>query len=318
MVAAEEAPVEEEPAAPAQEEPAVPGLPKVSKTSLTVGNYVVPISVESLVDAQGKVQVTPLVDLSKTPDQHHGYWTYKWLWRPLGISYDQWNNGYHFRLPLMQEIKETLHGLRGKRNRLRQWGDAEQCPQPTFVQIQIRGRSLDACADARRPRLNITSLADMKWFLAELLKDVNAGPGALLPIAADPEAAPGEAPPIAAVPEGAAAAGPQAADVAPGGVAPPPVATPRTESALAQAIEDARRQLRAAPGVSSATWVPAQGRFRLRPAAKGVKPKYASVKNFHQLNKRRREAQNPEEEDEALETIKDAIGDAVVAGLAKV
>ena len=295
----------------------------VSNTSLSVGSYVVPIVEERLVNAQGQVVVLPLVDLSRSPSQNGGYWTYKWLWRPLGVTVDQWKGGAHLRLPLMQDIIAAIAAFRRKRKRSGKWVDDNDRLVPSLVHIEVRGQSLFACSEPRRLRVNLSAEDDMKWFLAEMWKDLHPAPGEVLPIAdalQGPDPLPllhGEAVHAEAVPvpglvadgvEGIAALQDQE----------PPSLLDLTDQALAAAIKASRLRLAAVPAIRNVTWDKNGARFKIAPRASGANDQYAPVRNFKKLNKRRLQSLDASEKIECLELIKDGLDEAVAIGISKV
>ena len=254
----------------------------------------VPILRETLVNGQGQAVSVPLVGLSKC----FGYFTFRWLWGPLGMPLADWHSGASRRLPLMEELVSAIVAPRRKRKRFGGWVDENDRPVPTLLQIQVRGHSLQAGSDHRWLKVNLSAEEDMQWFLGELWKDLHPAPGELLPLAGPAvQAALVSVQPAEVVPEGLLALRLQ------------------SQKSLEEAIKSSRVRLSGHESARHVAWDKANGRFKLR--RKGLPDVYASVLVFKMLDKRRLLAQDAETLDACLALIMDALAAAVVSGESK-
>ena len=136
-----------------------------------------------LVKDDGSFAYVDMVDISHTGG---GYRCYKWLWEPMGVSRFCWNKGCPGNLPLLNEIQASVLHYRFKRTRSGGFVDLEGRPIPRLLTINVRGRDLQAVHDPRKMIIDLLSMENMTWFLAELLQDLQQTPLAAVADAAHP------------------------------------------------------------------------------------------------------------------------------------
>ena len=140
---------------------------------LCVGGVVVPRTSVNHVTENGAFARVDMVDISRTGG---GYRCYKWLWEPLGVSRIAWDGSFPWNLPLLKEIQASVLQHRVKRTRLGGFVDLEGKPLPRLLTITVRGRDLQAVHDSRKMIIDLLSMENMTWFLAELWQDLQQTP----------------------------------------------------------------------------------------------------------------------------------------------
>ena len=144
---------------------AAPGPPPVRQT-LVVGDHAVPVVKVWETSEDGAFVHRTMVDLSRGKGAASPW---QWLWKPLGLNYNDWRAGQQLKLPLMQEIQAALAALRLKRRRDGKFIDDKEKVLPSLLPLKIRGRELVATNNKVKLQLNLAdSQKLMEWFLAEL------------------------------------------------------------------------------------------------------------------------------------------------------
>ena len=138
-----------------------------------VGDFVVPRTSVHLVQDDGSFAYVDVVDISHTGGV---YRCFQWLWEPMGVSRFAWNKGYPWKLPLLKEIQASVLQHRVKRTRSRGFVDLEGKPLPRLLTINVRGRDLQAVHDPRKIIIDLVSMENMSWFLAQLRQDLQQTP----------------------------------------------------------------------------------------------------------------------------------------------
>ena len=146
---------------------AAAGPPAVRKTR-TVGEHAVPVVTVMGVDESGQTIKRDMVDLSKGM----GIPLFKWLWGPLGMSWNDFHHGHDAKAPLTQEIQKAIAAPRGSTDKHQRDGklfDNKGKMLASLTSLDIRGRELLARNDGRRLQLNLVDSVELlSWFVNEL------------------------------------------------------------------------------------------------------------------------------------------------------
>ena len=94
------------------------------REALCFGNVAVPINNMNVGDADGNFKVVPMVELDSTACCH------AWLWKQLGVKYEDFKHGRPGSLPLVKEIKTSIMAVRGKRKRDGKFYNEDGRPTP--------------------------------------------------------------------------------------------------------------------------------------------------------------------------------------------
>ena len=145
--------------------------PPQAVNAMVVGNVRVPTLKMALVGADGKFQTHEMVELSRT---HGGTALFKWLFEPLGFTYDDWSHGLPWKLPLLTELRSGLKNPGGtwKRGRDKKLRDERGNPMSEVVPLHVRDRDIQLHNTPGHLRLILSEpLSDVNWLCAELWHD---------------------------------------------------------------------------------------------------------------------------------------------------
>ena len=151
------------------------GGPPQAEMAMVIGKFRVPIITTTLVLADGSFSTHSMIELSQSRKRSN--YIGEWLWKALGVDINSQRASETWHLPLLAEIRNAIHGKRGKRSLDGKFRDATGNMLPSLLETCVRGRSLLVENDLTVLRVNLADSVElMNWFLAALWADVHMRP----------------------------------------------------------------------------------------------------------------------------------------------